>query len=522
MSKELNGKCQLKQNKLHFFHVNICMILFLLMVFGIGTFVSAAETEAKILDKYNDPTRPIYHVLSRKSHWHVADPSYMFFWKSRYHMFFLEGGYEHISSPDMVHWTWHPKTNFGGCSGTMFLNTDGVPTIVTANDGIAFYIPLDDNLNKWTVLTRLYDKSKSSIVTYKPGEPRDISVWDPDAWTEGETTYLVMGEHPLIPNANAALLKSTDMMNWEYIGYFMPQIELPGVTRSQDIKTNDDISCPNFFKIGNKWMLLCISHNHGCRYYLGDWKDEKFIPDFHGWMNWNKEGGENEYGHGRDVIRDGEIYPWEQNGHGGDVFAPESVLTPDGRRVMWAWLFAMREKRYGETWNEVISLPRELSLPEDGVLHIKPLRELQQLRYDGVLEKNISVQNGVPYRLKSISGDTIEIELNIKHGDAKRYGIRLLCDEKNRKGLDLFVEPGRKTIKLGSTTAPLELKPNEDIRLRIFVDRSVVEVFANDRQAVVKQHMYEPDDVGVCLISLGGGMEVSEIKCWKMKAAPIQ
>jgi hypothetical protein len=39
-------------------------------------------------------------------------------------------------------------------------------------------------------------------------------------------------------------------------------------------------------------------------------------------MNWSQETGANVYG------------------HGGEFFAPESLLTPDGRRVMWAWTMA--------------------------------------------------------------------------------------------------------------------------------------------------------------------------------------
>jgi beta-fructofuranosidase len=107
----------------------------------------------------------------------------------------------------------------------------------------------------------------------------------------------------------------------------------------------------------------------------------------------------------------------------------------------------------------------------------------------------------------------------IKQGDAKRYGVRLLCDKDNTHGLDLVVEPGAGTIKLGSTTAPFELKRGEDIQLRIFVDRSIVEVFVNDRQAVVKQHAYAPGDVGVCLFSEGGKMEVRELKSWTVAAS---
>jgi beta-fructofuranosidase len=63
------------------------------------------------------------------------------------------------------------------------------------------------------------------------------------------------------------------------------------------------------------------------------------------------------------------------------------------------------------------------------------------------------------------------------------------------------------------------LKRGEDIQLRIFVDRSIVEVFVNDRQAVVKQHAYAPGDVGVCLFSEGGKMEVRELKAWTMAAS---
>ena len=44
-----------------------------------------------------------------------------------------------------------------------------------------------------------------------------------------------------------------------------------------------------------------------------------------------------------------------------------------------------------------------------------------------------------------------------------------------------------------------------------------MEVFANDRQAVVKQHSYEPQDVGVWLFSEGGKMQIKEIKGWSMQ-----
>lgn len=453
----------------------------------------------------NDPTRPVYHLVSQSKRSHIADPNFAFYWKGRYHLFYItvrngvtkKRNFAHVSSTDMVHWQHHPETNFGGLSGTMFLSTEGVPTIIgKSSKKITMLTPMDNQLEQWELLTTVEP-------TFGPGQDgsrMSEKHWDPDAWVVGDTTYVLIGSHPLSPESQPALLKTTDMKTFHFVDYFL-DVDVPGVARSSDVKTNDDLSCPNFFPIGDKWMMLCISHNKGCRYYLGDWKDEKFIPDFHGWMNWYK--GEN----------------GSKHGHGGDVFAPESLLTPDGRRVMWAWLFAQSTLRVSPNWQEVISLPRELSLPEDGILRIKPLRELEQLRHNLKTENNIRVEAAVPHRLKNISGDTMELMVTIKRGDAQRYGVKILCDQDNGKGLAVVVDTRAKTLQVGKSIAPLELKAGEEIQLRIFIDRSVVEVFANDRQAVVWQHVYEAGDTGVCLFSEGGAMEVSEVKSWQMSSS---
>jgi sucrose-6-phosphate hydrolase SacC (GH32 family) len=443
-----------------------------------------------------DPTRPIYHLISPAAGEHIADPNFAHYWKGKYHLFYIAaGGFAHVSSVDMVHWRSHPNTSFSGLSGTMFVNRDGVPTIIAKpGEKIVLMSALDDDLEKWSPPVPVEPKVRPDQ------DGKIISHWDPDIWEDNGVTYALFGYFPLDTTKEATVMKSTDQKNWEYVGKFLSK-EMPGVTRSKDVRLNDDISCPNFFKIGNKWMLLCISHRRGCRYYLGDWKGGQFTPDFHGWMNWSQEDGANLYG------------------HGGAFFAPESLLTPDGRRVMWAWMFACSKKRFGPTWHEVISLPRELSLPEDGILRIKPLRELEQLRRDPAVEKDVVVQNETPYRLKDIAGDAIEVSATIEQGEARAYGVRVLCDKSNGQGLDVVVVPTHRTLRVGDTTAPLDLLPDENIQLRIFVDRSVVEVFVNDRQAVVKQHGYAPGDVGVCLFSKGGKMKVREVTGWQMAAA---
>ena len=57
---------------------------------------------------------------------------------------------------------------------------------------------------------------------------------------------------------------------------------------------------------------------------------------------------------------------------------------------------------------------------------------------------------------------------------------------------------------------PFELQQGEDLTLRIFIDKNMIEVFANDRQAAVAWHEYDPQDLQVSLFSKGGDLKVNE------------
>jgi len=353
-------------------------------------------------------------------------------------------------------------------SGTGFFTKDGRPAMIyhgqgAGNNYLAF--ALDDNLDEWTKPVAVKPRTKT-------GQAAKIRMWDPDCWLDGDTYYAISGGGP--PH----LMKSSNLKEWEYLGLLLHE-DMPnlGVTK------NEDVSCANMFKIGDKWMLLCISHGMGCRYYLGDFKDEKYLPEFHAMMNWKD---------------------W-------NFFAPESLLTPDGRRVMWAWC-----RLKGDTQSAIQSLPRELSLPADGVLRIKPLRELKKLRYDEKNESNIVVKSNSSLMLKDISGDTIELSVTIQPTDAEEYGVSVFCD-KDGKGFPITIKPESKVLTMGEIKPPFELKKGEDMNLRIFLDKGMVEVFVNDRQAAVYMHLHNKESVGVGLFSKGGDI-TAKVKGWKMKS----
>ncbi len=413
-----------------------------------------------------------------------GDPNCAFYWNGKYHLHYIYGhngvNFAHVTSDDMVHWQWQPTnlkpkfTGHGMFSGTGFFTKDGQPAIIYHGWGSnrnQIAIALDDTLETWSKPWPLEPRIRPDQDGGK------IANWDPDAWLEGDHYYALSGGNPG-SGKPPTLFKSTDLKNWDYLGLFLTH-DMP------EVRSDEDISCPNFFPLGNQRMLLCISHNLGCRYYLGEWKNEQFTPDFHARMSWN----------------------------GKNFFAPESVLTKDGRRVMWAWLLELPIHPTG-----VQSLPRELELPADGVLRIKPLRELESLRYDEKQEPITMVQNDVGKPLKEISGNTLEMQVTFEAPTSQELGVDVLCDAAGNNGVRIAYVPDSKTLQVGTVNAPFELKPGEDLTLRIFLDKNLVEVFANGRQAAVTAGQYAPGNLGIGLFCKGADVAVKEIRSWKMKS----
>jgi len=273
------------------------------------------------------------------------------------------------------------------------------------------------------------------------------------------------------------LIKSPDLKHWSSLGLLLHD-NMPDLGISRD----EDVSCANMFKIGDKWMLLCISHKLGCRYYLGKFRDEKYLPDFHAMMNWKE---------------------W-------NFFAPESLLAADGRRVMWAWC------RVEGAQSAIQSLPRELSLPDDGVLRMKPLRELESLRFGHEKVNNLVVRNGESHLLQNIKGDRVELNVTISPTEATAYGIRVFCDEQGN-GFPVTIRPESKSFAMGDIEPPFTLQADEELRMRVFLDKGMVEVFLNDRQAAVYMAPHLPEDVGIRLFSQGGDLR-ADVEGWKMRS----
>ena len=419
-----------------------------------------------------------------------GDPNPAWFYEGRYHMHYIYLNpygfmFAHVSSIDMLHWQWHPtvlgppKTGHGMFSGTGFFTREGQPVMIyhgfmSGRNQLMF--GLDKTLDEWT-------DPQAILPLDEAGEVPDISNWDPDCWLMDDTYYALSG------GQDPDLIRSEDLKEWKYLGKLLHD-NFPddlGVARKEDI------SCANMFPIGDKWMLLCISHRLGCRYFLGDFQDEKYLPDFHAKMNWVNTN-------------------WDKGHKGLIFFAPESILTKDGRRVMWAWLLNGGEP------TAVQSLPRELELPEDGILRIKPLKELETLRYEEQVVRDITVTSDKAFSLDLITGDAVEMEVTFSAPLPDRFGIYLLGDETGENVVSITAGASRNTLSVGPIEPPFELKDGEDLTLRVFIDKNMVEVFANDRQAAVIAHDEIRKDANISLFTDDRELVVKEVKAWKMKS----
>jgi beta-fructofuranosidase len=249
-------------------------------------------------------------------------------------------------------------------------------------------------------------------------------------------------------------------------------------------------------------LLLFISHNKGCQYYVGDYdtNNDRFIPTNHGRMTWV----DNTY------------------------FAPEALIDHRGRQIMWAWLTDNPGGEEARGWSGVYGLPRSLWLGEDGTLRMRPVKELQMLRSAERTWRNITLSDGDMQRLDGVVGDSCELEISVDSVTAKQIGLKVRAAPGGEEETLLYYDTKAKQLVFDSTKsgvdgrraverAPLELGADETLRLRVFIDKSVVEVYANDRQGICRRvYPGRNDSLGIVLFTVGGEARLSSVRAWEM------
>jgi beta-fructofuranosidase len=348
-------------------------------------------------------------------------------------------------------------------------------------------------------------------------------VYDPCIWKQGEYYYsLSGGTLPHGPSGRRLrtpfLFRSADLVRWEYLHPFLEE-DVYGLV-------GDDFGCPYFWPIGDRWILLHFSHLSGAHYLLGDYDTarDKFVVS---------SGGRFTFG------------PW----YPGGVHAPSAA--PDGEGGVIA-IFNVNFGKPTPGWNQVMSLPRRLTLAGRETLAQVPAGDLASLRYDHrhMGEQVLGANREVV--LEGIEGKALELELEIDTAAAQMVELNVLRSPGKEEFTRIAFFRGRGYVdwdrsdgwarhqeerdsvivvdtsyssELGDVQSrapeigPVYVAPGEPLRLRVFVDRSIVEVFANDRQCVtVRVYPGREDSASVSLRAQGGDAILRQLDAWQMRS----
>lgn len=456
------------------------------------------EKESGLLEKIkNDKERPKYHFCALCDLGFPFDPNAPFFYNGMYHMFYIYESrndsyrWAHSISEDLLHWTplpdaLIPDENDGGIySGGVYLKDDTAYVIYWAlgkdgkPDGIRIAKSVDDKFINWQKIDgQIVTNVQEGVANIldKNGNLIEIGSADPsNIWECNGKYYMVLGNLCLLNKYRESkeielgdhgyLFESDDLINWQYLHEFYDRKKDNSFTDE-----SEDFMCPFFGKIPNsdKYILLFLAHNRGTQYYIGDYDtiNQKFIIEKHGRMSFVDN----------------------------CLFAPEAMYTPDGRLLSFYWQRDNQDddlkRELEKGWSGIHSIPRELFLHENGVLGIKPLRELKNLRNNII--SNSKVTKETLYTKKDFDTDCCEIIIkNIE----KTAGVSInlgnngtvfiyLDLEKNQLVYDL-TESNSKGRKV-KDIAPID-PTFKNQYLQIFIDKCSIEVFVSEHQAISRQ-----------------------------------
>lgn len=453
----------------------------------------------------NDEYRPRYHFCVPFDLGFPADPNAVFYACGRYHMFYVYESrvdsyrWGHAVSADLLHWSFLPdalfpdETDGGIYSGGVLLDDDGTAIVAywalgkgNNNGGIRIATAKPPMYDKWTKLDGYAVRCAEHGIALST-DGKLLAAADPsNIWKSDGKYYFACGNllvldkfrnDPTAPQEYlgdfADVYCSDNLTEWTYYNRLYKRYENNVFTAA-----SEDCMCPYLGVLPDKYgkdtdtdILLFLAHNRGTQYYLGTFSSQNmyFTPTSHGRMSFVDN----------------------------CLFAPEAVRTKDGRLIVFNWLRDnMDDNLDGELakgWSGIHALPREVWLADDGTLGIAPLKELEGLRVgkntcDVAAHKNSALSPVLPQHT--------EVEMNFVSDGKGKAGLRIYYGK--RSFVDIYADFATNQLIVDVTRsgtrgrkvkdiAPLVVQKNKPLRLRVFVDGSVVEVFANDKQAMTRQ-----------------------------------
>lgn len=465
----------------------------------------------------NKPYRQGYHFMAPTG-W-INDPNGLSFYNGEYHLFYQHNPYSgewqsmhwgHAVSNDLINWRHLPEAlapsefydndEKGGCFSGSAVDDNGVLTLMytgTVNEG-------ETTIQTQCIATSTdgvnFKKYENNPVIAKYPQDGSMDFRDPKVWKENGTWYVVIGSSK-DDDGKALLYKSNDLRQWDYVG----------ILAESNGKFGYMWECPDFFKLGDKYVLILSPmgiENRKVIYFIGD-------------MDYNT--GKFTYETENEIDL------------GFDFYAPQTLLDDKNRRIMigwqnsWGWMpwFNGFGPTVEDKWNGCMSIPREIKLTKDNKLQFIPVKELETLRRECVSFDNkicskegidINVGNGIHYELNidiDLSKTTSnKFEIELRKSNEKETKIEF--DLKNKKLI--FNRENSDEYSKGIRICDLDIKC-DILSFRILSDTSSIEIYTNDYTTVLTSNIYPSDkETGIKMTSNGGDVYISKFEGYALEA----
>ncbi len=476
---------------------------------------------------YTEIHRPQFH-FSPPTNW-INDPNGLVYLDGEYHLFYQYNPYGttwghmswgHAVTKDLLHWehlpvaiTEYPDALTGDStmifSGTAVIDKNNTSGLCESKDCmVAIYTSHVHAMGEGKVqhqsLAYSNDRGrtwkrygKNPVLDSKRKDFRDPKVF----WYEPEQKWVMA---LVIPDLyKVQLYQSKNLIEWKLMSEFGDMGDTLRIWECPDL-----YQLPVDNESGKKKWVLSLSGSHpqgptfvGMQYFVGEFDGTRFIAD-------DTKQPPRYVDHGKDF-------------YAGIVY--NNIPEEDGRTIMIGWV---NNWTYGNLlptapWRGAMALPRVLSLrkQEEGYRLIqKPVSSISSLRRTEITDKN------------KISGKALELEIEIQAAASKEAGVKVLktgTEETiigyNSETRELFLDRTHSgetgfNKDFGSIERATVYPINGIIKLHIFIDHSIVEVFVNDGELTFCESVFTTQkNATVETYSKEGTSEV-RIKAWELNS----
>lgn len=480
--------------------------------------------EMKLSDTFDtgnrEKFRPTYH-FSPLYGW-MNDPNGMVYKDGEYHLFYQHNPYGskwgnmhwgHAISKDLINWEHRPDAITPDALGTIFSGSAVVDTDNTAGFGAGAIVAIYTQNSDRQVQSIAYSTDNGRSFTKYENNPvltsdaRDFR--DPKVFWHKETQRWIM---LLAVGQEMQIFSSSNLKDWAFESSFGEGQGAHGGVWE----------CPDLFELPvdgtneKKWVLLCNLNPGGpfggsaTQYFVGTFNGKEFVnesPSQTKWMDWGKD-------HYATVT-------WSD--------------APDNRRIAIAWMSNWQYANDVPTsqYRSPNSVPRDLSLfTVDGETYLQSAPSPELLKLRDISKKRSFKVNGTRTIKDMIAGNegAYEIELTIENQYADVIGFRLYNDKGEEVDMQYdmkekkFSMDRRKSGDVGFnenfpmlTWTAIE-SGKDELKLRLFVDKSSVEAFGDGGRFVMTNQVFPSEPyTHIDFYSKGGAYKVDSFVIYKLK-----